>query len=191
MSEAINGSSPQRDAPSARFEPQGIMAHTRSGRRTTASPPFIIRYTQRHLGFLAGLVIAAVAAGVVYRFLFDPLEEREPLYYLRSCLHATGLAISGWAVLLSLAAPQSRLRGMLRRLPQTAELAIKALSRNKMAQGYDAVNAAPAKAGAHLPSAQQADRWIPAFAGKALRWRFHPGRVGRPGRWATRMSIER
>jgi len=104
------------------------MAHTRSGRRTTASRPFSIRYARRHLGFLAGLVIAAVAMGVVYRYLFDPLEERTLSYYLRSCLHAIGLAISGWAVRLSLAAPQSRLRGMLRRLPQTAESAIKALA---------------------------------------------------------------
>jgi class 3 adenylate cyclase len=128
MSEAINGSSPQRDAPSAPFEPQGITAHTRSGRRTTASPPFIIRYARRHLGFLAGLVVAALAMGVVYRYLFDPLEERTLSYYLRSCLHAIGLTISGWAVLLSRAAPQLRLRGMLRRLPQTAELAIKALA---------------------------------------------------------------
>jgi hypothetical protein len=101
------------------------MAHTRSGRRTTASPPLIIRYARRHPGFLAGLI---VAAGVVYRYLLDPLEGRELSYYLRGCLHATGLAISGWAVLLSHAAPQLRLHGMLRRLPQTAELAIKALA---------------------------------------------------------------
>jgi hypothetical protein len=104
------------------------MAHTRSGRRTTASPPFIIRYGRRHLGFLAGLVITAVVVGVVYRYLFDPLEEREPLNYLRSGLHETGVAISGWAFYLGLAAaPQSRLRTVLRRLPQAAELAIKTL----------------------------------------------------------------
>jgi prevent-host-death family protein len=35
---------------------------------------------------------------------------------------------------------------------------LRLLTRNKMAQGYDAVNAAPAKAGAHPSSAQQADR---------------------------------
>jgi class 3 adenylate cyclase len=128
MSEAINGSSPQRDAPSAPFEPQGITAHTRFDHGSTASLPFVIRYARRHFGFLAGLVIAAVAMGVAYRYLFDPLEERVLSYYLRSCLHAIGLAISGWAVLSLPAAPQSRLRGMLRRLPQTAELAIKALA---------------------------------------------------------------
>jgi hypothetical protein len=88
--------------------------------------PLIIRYARRHLGFLFGLVIAAVAIGITYRYLFDPLEEREPSYYLRSCLHAIGLAFSGWAVHVSLAAaPRTRLLGMLRRLPQPGELAIK------------------------------------------------------------------
>jgi class 3 adenylate cyclase len=94
----------------------------------TGIPRFVIRYARRHLGFLAGLVIAAVVMGVVYRYLFDPLEERVPSYYLCSCLHAIGLAISGWAVHVSLAAaPRSRLGGRLRRLPQIAELAIKVL----------------------------------------------------------------
>ena len=128
MSEAINGSSQQRDAPSAPFKPQGIMARTRNDHGATVSFPFVIRHARRHLGFLAGLVVTAVAVGVVYRYSFDQLEERTLSYYLRSCLHAIGLALSGWAVLLSLAAPQLRLRGMLRRLPQTAELAIKALA---------------------------------------------------------------
>ena len=72
-------------------------------------------------------MIVAVAAGIVYRYLVDPLEEREPLNYLRSCLHASGVAIAGWAVHVSLAAPQSRLRAVLRRVPQAAELAIKVL----------------------------------------------------------------
>jgi hypothetical protein len=50
-----------------------------------------------------------------------------------------------------------------------------------MVQGCDTVkNASPAKAGARPSSAQQADKRIPAFAGKAIRWRFYQGRVGRP-----------
>jgi class 3 adenylate cyclase len=49
------------------------------------------------------------------------------LNYLRSCLHASGVAIAGWAVHVSLAAPQSHLRAVLRRVPQAAELAIKVL----------------------------------------------------------------
>jgi len=104
------------------------MAHTRFDHGATASPASVIRYARRYRGSLAGLVIAAVAMGVAYRYLFDPLEERVLSYYLRSCVHAIGLAISGWAVLSLAAAPQSRLRLMLRRLPQTAELAIKALA---------------------------------------------------------------
>jgi len=92
------------------------------------SLPFVLPYARRHLGFLAGLVTAAVAVGIVYRYLFDPLEERELSFYLRSCLHAAGLAISGWAVHVSLAAaPRTRFLGVLRRLPQAAELAIKVL----------------------------------------------------------------
>ena len=131
MSEAINGSSPQRDVPSARSASTSIPPDTeedRFDRGATRSPPFVIRYVRRHLGFLAGLVIAVVAMGVAYRYLFDPLEERVLSYYLRSCLHAIGLAISGWAVLSLASAPQSRLRLTLRRLPQTAELAIKAIA---------------------------------------------------------------
>jgi adenylate cyclase len=99
-----------------------------AGVSAPASSPFVIRYARRHLGFLAGLVIATAALGVVYRYLFDPLEEREPLFYLRSCLHATGLALAGWTVHVSLAAaPRSRFISALRRLPQTAEFAIKVL----------------------------------------------------------------
>src|SRR5271168_4033463 len=62
-----------------------------------------------------------------------------------------------------------------------------ALTRNKMAQGYDTVQTLPRrKAGAHPSSARQPDRWVPAFAGKALWWRSHRERVGRLGRWPTR-----
>ena len=128
MSEAINGSSRQRVALSAPFQPQGIMERTRYDHGAAASFPFVIRYARRHLGFLAGLVVTAIAVGVVYRYSFDQLEERTLSYYLRSCLHAIGLALSGWAVLLSFSAPQLHLRSMLRRLPQIAELAIKALA---------------------------------------------------------------
>jgi len=108
MSEAINGSSRQRVALSAPFQPQGIMERTRYDHGAAASFPFVIRYARRHLGFLAGLVVTAIAVGVVYRYSFDQLEERTLSYYLRSCLHAIGLALSGWAVLLSFSAPQAQ-----------------------------------------------------------------------------------
>jgi hypothetical protein len=91
--------------------------------------PAIIRYAGRHLGFLAGLLIAAVAIGVAYRYLFDLTEERTAPYYIRSCIHAMGLTFAGWAVHLTFAAaPRLRLGGVLRRLPLSAEFAIKALT---------------------------------------------------------------
>src|SRR5271170_361359 len=91
--------------------------------------PAVIRYAGRHLGFLAGLLIAAVAIGVAYRYLFDPLDERTVPYYIRSCIHAMGLTFAGWAVHLIFAAvPRSRLGGVLRRLPLSAEFVIKALT---------------------------------------------------------------
>ncbi len=65
MTRAINQSSRQRDAPSA---PPGMPAHTderRFGRSAASSPPFVIAYARRHLGFLAGLVIVAVATTVL------------------------------------------------------------------------------------------------------------------------------
>jgi len=102
---------------------------TRCGRSTPAARPAIVRYANRHLGFLAGLLIAAVAIGVAYRYLFDPLGERTVLFYIRSCIHAMGLTFAGWAVHLTFAAvPRSRLGGVLRRLPLSAEFVIKALT---------------------------------------------------------------
>ena len=102
---------------------------TRRSQSQAAARPAIIRYAARHLGFLAGLLIAAVAIGVAYRYLFDPLEERTVPFYIRSCIHAMGLTFVGWAVHLTFAAvPRSRLGGVLRRLPLSAEFAIKALT---------------------------------------------------------------
>ena len=97
-----------------------------------AAPPrsAVIRYARRHIGFLAGLLLAAVALGIAYRYAFDPLDERTLPHYIRSCLHAIGLACSGWAVHLAFAtgSARSRLGGALRRLPLAAEFIIKALA---------------------------------------------------------------
>jgi class 3 adenylate cyclase len=102
---------------------------TRCGRSAAAARPAIIRYAGRHLGFLAVLLIAGVAFGVAYRYLFDPLDEQTVPYYIRSCIHAMGLTFAGWSVHLTLAAvPRSRLGGVLRRLPLSAEFIIKALT---------------------------------------------------------------
>ena len=71
-----------------------------------------MRHAGRHVGFLAGLLLAAAALGIAYRYLIDPLEQRTLPNYVRSALHAVGLAFSGWAVHLAFAAvPHSRLGG--------------------------------------------------------------------------------
>jgi class 3 adenylate cyclase/biotin transporter BioY len=100
-----------------------------SSYRSEASRPAVVRHAGRHLGFLAGLLIAAVVIGVAYRYLFDPLDEQTIPYYIRSCVHATGLSFSGWAVYLTFAAvPRSQLGRVLRRLPLSVEFVIKALT---------------------------------------------------------------
>ena len=104
-------------------------AVTRRGRTAAALLPAFIRYAGRHLGFLAGLLIAAVAIGVAYCYLLDPPDERTVPFYIRSCIHAIGLTFAAWAVHLAFAAvPRSRLGGVLRRLPLSAEFVIKALA---------------------------------------------------------------
>ena len=107
----------------------GAGAVTRRRRSAAATRPAILRYAGRHVGFLAGLLIVAVAIGVAYRYLFDPLEERTLPYYIRSCIHAMGLTFAGWAVHLAFASvPRSRLGSVLRRLPLSVEFVIKALA---------------------------------------------------------------
>src|SRR5215469_3669290 len=94
------------------------------------APPLglaVLRYARRHLGFLGGLLITALAVGIAYRYSFNPPEERTLPYYIRSCLHAIGLTLSGWAVHLTFAAIPQSLAARLRRLPLAAELAVKAL----------------------------------------------------------------
>ena len=129
LTRAITGNSLLKDVPSAPVRPRYIAAHSderKPGCTVTAWTPFVMRYARRHLGFLGGLVIAAIAIGIVYRYLFDPLEERELSSYLRGILHAVGQAVSGWTVHLTLAAaPRTPLGGILRRLPRGGELGIK------------------------------------------------------------------
>jgi class 3 adenylate cyclase len=87
------------------------------------------RYPHLHLGFLAGVLLTAAAIGIAYRYLFDPLDTRTLPNFIRSALHAIGLACSGWAVYLIFdAVPRSRLGGALRRLPLAAEFAARALA---------------------------------------------------------------
>jgi hypothetical protein len=116
----------QTETPDALVRAVGV---TRCGRSAAAARTAIVRYVGRHLGFLAGLLIAAVALGIIYRYLFDPLDERTVPFYIRSCIHAMGLTFAGWFVHLTFTAvPRSRLGGVLRRLPLSAEFVIKALT---------------------------------------------------------------
>lgn len=88
----------------------------------------MLRYLRRHVRFLIGLLIVAFALGIAYRYVFDPLQERTLPNYIRSGVHAIGLALSGWAVTIAFAAmPRSRFGRALRGMPLIAEFALKAL----------------------------------------------------------------
>jgi class 3 adenylate cyclase len=101
----------------------------RSCRDVARPASAFIRSARRHLSFLAGLLVVAAALGVAYRYLIDPLDQRVLSNYIRSALHAIGLACSGWAVHLAFAAaPRSRLGNGLRRQPLAVEFAVKALT---------------------------------------------------------------
>jgi adenylate cyclase len=83
-------------------------------------------YARRHAAFLLGLLVAAFAIGVGYRFLFDPVEARQLANYLRSGTHGVVLMLAGWmARLFLIALPHSSFGPLLRRLPLAAELAAK------------------------------------------------------------------
>jgi class 3 adenylate cyclase len=89
----------------------------------------MLRHLRRHLGLLAGMLVAAIVLGIAYRYLFNALDERTPSYYARSALHAIGMAVTGWTAQLAFAAlPRSRLGRALRRLPLIAEFALKAVA---------------------------------------------------------------
>src|SRR5215831_12737787 len=86
-------------------------------------------YARRYLNFLAWLVPFAFFVGVSYRYLLDPSEQRQLANYLRSGTHAVALAIAGWVVQLLFAATlRSSVGTGLKRLPLSAELAVKTLA---------------------------------------------------------------
>src|SRR5213595_3388089 len=89
----------------------------------------MLRHFRRHLGLLAGMLIAAIALGIAYRYLFNTIEERTLSFYARSALHATGMALAGWTVQMAFAAlPRSRFGRVLRGMPLIAEFALKAMA---------------------------------------------------------------
>src|SRR5205814_7090128 len=101
----------------------------RAGRPRSCIKPAMLRHFRRHLGLLAGMLIAAIALGIAYRYLFNTIEERTLSFYARSALHATGMALAGWTVQMAFAAlPRSRFGRVLRGMPLIAEFALKALA---------------------------------------------------------------
>jgi len=89
----------------------------------------MLRHFRRHLGLLAGMLIAAIALGIAYRYVFNTIEGRTLSFYARSALHATGMALAGWTVQMAFAAlPRSRFGRVLRGMPLIAEFALKALA---------------------------------------------------------------
>jgi class 3 adenylate cyclase len=86
-----------------------------------------MRYAARYVRFATGLAVAGFAFGIAYRYLFDPVDQRELAYYARSGLHGIGLALAGWfAYFVFSSNPRSPLGAALRRSPLAVELVVKA-----------------------------------------------------------------
>ena len=75
---------------------------------------------RRHRGFAAVLIVCAFATGLLFRYLLDDPEQRQASYYLRSGVHAVGIALTGWG---AHAAFGAFLQERFRRAPLVLELA--------------------------------------------------------------------
>lgn len=83
-----------------------------------------------HQRFGPALIIAAVGfiVGVGHRFFLDDASERELANYIRSGLHGSGIALTGWIVQKAFAAKvHSPIGSALRRLPLLAEVLVRSL----------------------------------------------------------------
>jgi len=88
-----------------------------------------LRRAARETGFIAASLLVGFAAGVAYRFVFDPAGERALPNFLRSGLEGAGIALTVWTVQTMFAAgARSRLGSALRRLPIAAEVVVRALA---------------------------------------------------------------
>ena len=89
--------------------------------------PFL-RYAKRRLRLLAGLAIAGFIVGVAYRYLIDNPTERDLANYIRSGLHAAGIALTAWTVQAGFASTAwGPLGAGLRRLPAAGEVLVRSL----------------------------------------------------------------
>jgi class 3 adenylate cyclase len=87
-----------------------------------------LRRAARQTGFIAASLLAGFVLGLAYRFLLDPAEERTLGNFLRSGVHAAGIALTVWAVQTGFeSGAQSRLGAALRQLPLAAEVVVRAL----------------------------------------------------------------
>jgi class 3 adenylate cyclase len=71
------------------------------------------------------MMVLGFMLGGLYRYLFDRPDEAELVNYLRSSLHGTGIALSGWAVQLYFT---SRSSAWVRRWPLVVELIIRSVA---------------------------------------------------------------
>jgi adenylate cyclase len=86
-----------------------------------------LRQVARQTGILIASLLAVLAVGVAYRFLFDPTDKRDVATFLRSGLQSAGVALTVLAVQMGFASgARSRLGSVLRRLPLAGELVVRA-----------------------------------------------------------------
>jgi len=86
------------------------------------------RYAKRNRGLLIALMVMGFAVGITYRFLMDPVAERDPANYFRSGLHGVGVAVTAWVVQIGFASiARSSVGTALRQLPVAGELLIRSL----------------------------------------------------------------
>ena len=73
-----------------------------------------LRQAARQIGILIASLLAGLAVGVAYRFLFDPAAERDPANFFRSGLQGAGVALAVLAVQMGFASgARSRLGSAL------------------------------------------------------------------------------
>jgi adenylate cyclase len=85
-----------------------------------------LRRAARHNRILIGSLVAGLAVGIGYRFLFDPASERDLANFIRSAAQGAGVALSVFAVQMGFASgARSRFGFALRRLPLAGELVVR------------------------------------------------------------------
>jgi hypothetical protein len=103
-----------------------VQASVRAGKRNIGRLNFV-RQAARQTGILIASLLAGLAVGVAYRFLFDPTDKRDVATFLRSGLQNAGVALTVLAVQTGFASgARSQFGSVLRRLPLAGELVVRA-----------------------------------------------------------------